>query len=62
MWSTRQQEVPNPKWPVDGHMLFRALKEVCYFYSYYLLNFVDQDFHSSMFIDENSWKGLPFYF
>ena len=27
-------------------MLFRALKEVCYFYSYYLLNFVDQEGHS----------------
>ena len=42
MWTLRQQEVPNPRWPVDGHILLPALKKVS-FLLILLINIVDQN-------------------
>ena len=30
LYVDRQQEVPNPRWPVDGHILLPALKKVSF--------------------------------
>ena len=63
MWTLRQQEVPNPRWPVDGHILLPALKKVSLFLLILLIKICWSEHSFCNVYWLKFLKGtIPFYF